>query len=66
MPPPASYPPNVGAADDIGVPLERIQGALVAIAPVGSARVVTAARGIGEAFGLNLLSGGGEEEGATI
>ncbi|MFC8272646.1 carboxymuconolactone decarboxylase family protein [Streptomyces sp. NPDC057271] len=66
---PASYLLNLGAADEIGVPLERIQGALVAVAPVvGSARVVTAARGIGEAFGLDLLpllSGGGEEEGAT-
>ncbi|MFC8428287.1 carboxymuconolactone decarboxylase family protein [Streptomyces sp. NPDC057253] len=53
---PASYLLNVAAADDIGVPLEKIQGTLVAIAPVvGSARVVTAALGIGEAFGLPLL-----------
>jgi len=63
---PASYLLNVGAAGEIGVPLEKIQGTLVAIAPVvGSARVVTAARGIGEAFGLPLLPGGGEEEGAV-
>ncbi|GAB2449135.1 carboxymuconolactone decarboxylase family protein [Streptomyces incanus] len=63
---PASYLLNVGAADDIGVPPERIRGTLVAIAPiVGSARVVTAARGIGEAFGLPLLPGGSEEEGAV-
>ncbi|MEU2909503.1 carboxymuconolactone decarboxylase family protein [Streptomyces massasporeus] len=67
---PASYLLNVGAADEIGVPVERIQGTLVAIAPVvGSARVVTAAHGIGEAFGLSLLPGGvppgeGEQEGA--
>ncbi|MER6290752.1 carboxymuconolactone decarboxylase family protein [Streptomyces sviceus] len=61
---PASYLLNVGAAEEIGVPLEKIQGTLVAIAPVvGSARVVTAARGISEAFGLPLLPGGGEEEG---
>ncbi|AYV26378.1 hypothetical protein ACIBTP_39665 [Streptomyces avidinii] len=32
-----------GAADGVGVPLQGIQGALVAIAPVvGSTRVVTA------------------------
>ncbi|MEV4429596.1 carboxymuconolactone decarboxylase family protein [Streptomyces sp. R-07] len=63
---PASYLLNVGAADDIGVPLERIQGTLVAIAPVvGTARVVTAAGGMGEAFGLRLLPGGGDEEGAV-
>ncbi|MCH0540847.1 carboxymuconolactone decarboxylase family protein [Streptomyces sp. MUM 203J] len=61
---PASYLINVGAAAEIGVPLEKIRGTLVAVAPVvGSARVVTAARGIEEAFGLALLPGG-EEEGA--
>ncbi|GGV06630.1 hypothetical protein GCM10010275_53370 [Streptomyces litmocidini] len=63
---PASYLLNVGAADDIGVPPEKIRGTLVAIAPVvGTARVVTAAGGIDEAFGLRLLPGGGEEEGAV-
>ncbi|MDH6517662.1 4-carboxymuconolactone decarboxylase [Streptomyces sp. SAI-208] len=61
---PASYLLNLGAADEIGVPLEKIQGTLVAIAPVvGSARVVTAARGIGEVLGVSLLPGGGDEEG---
>jgi alkylhydroperoxidase/carboxymuconolactone decarboxylase family protein YurZ len=63
---PASYLLNVGAADEIGVPVEKIRGTLVAIAPVvGSARVVTAARGISDAFGLPLLPGEGEEEGAV-
>ncbi|MGW3094366.1 carboxymuconolactone decarboxylase family protein [Streptomyces sp. NPDC001102] len=63
---PASYLLNVGAADEIGVAPERIRGTLVAIAPVvGSARVVMAARGIGEAFGLDLLPDAGEEEGAV-
>ncbi|MFE1954668.1 carboxymuconolactone decarboxylase family protein [Streptomyces sp. NPDC059524] len=66
---PASYLLNLGAAEDIGVPPARIQGTLVAIAPVvGSARVVTAAHGIGDAFGLHLLplpDGGDEDEGAT-
>jgi hypothetical protein len=49
---PISYLMNLGTASEIGVPLERVQGTLVAIAPVvGSARVVSAAgkilRGIG-------------------
>ncbi|ELP68427.1 carboxymuconolactone decarboxylase family protein [Streptomyces turgidiscabies] len=52
---PASYVLNVGAAEELGVPLEKVQGVLVAVAPVvGSARVVSAARSIGEAFGLSL------------
>ncbi|MFF5312932.1 carboxymuconolactone decarboxylase family protein [Streptomyces massasporeus] len=55
-----SYLLNVGTAAEIGVPLEKIQGTLVAIAPVvGSARVVSAARAIGEAFELELP---GEDE----
>lgn len=63
---PASYLLNIGAAEEIGVSPERIRGTLVAVAPVvGSARVVTAARGLGEAFGLALLPDGGEEEGAV-
>jgi 4-carboxymuconolactone decarboxylase len=49
---PVSYLLNLGAAEEIGVPIEMVQGVLVAIAPVvGSARVVSAAgkmiRGIG-------------------
>jgi 4-carboxymuconolactone decarboxylase len=52
---PASYLLNIGTAESLGIPLERIRGTLVAIAPVvGSARVVSAARNIGEAFGLDL------------
>ncbi|WP_329239004.1 carboxymuconolactone decarboxylase family protein [Streptomyces canus] len=50
-----SYLLNIGTAAETGVPLEKIQGTLVAIAPVvGSARIVSAARAIGEAFGLEL------------
>ncbi|WP_328980161.1 carboxymuconolactone decarboxylase family protein [Streptomyces canus] len=50
-----SYLLNIGTAAEVGVPLEKIQGTLVAIAPVvGSARIVSAARAIGEAFGLEL------------
>ncbi|MEV3933933.1 MULTISPECIES: hypothetical protein [unclassified Streptomyces] len=48
------------------MPWERIQGTLVAVAPVvGSAPVVPAARSIVEAFGLPMLPDGGEEEGAV-
>jgi hypothetical protein len=40
----ASYAPNLGAANEIGVPLEKMQGTLIAIAPlIGSVRVVSAA-----------------------
>lgn len=50
---PSSYLLNVGAAAQNGVPLEKVQGTLVAIAPaVGSARIVSAAGKIAEAFGL--------------
>ncbi|MDX3801667.1 carboxymuconolactone decarboxylase family protein [Streptomyces sp. AK04-3B] len=50
-----SYLLNIGTAAEAGVSLEKIQGTLVAIAPVvGSARVVSAARAIGDAFGLEL------------
>ena len=49
---PVSYLLNLGVAEEMGVPIETVQGMLVAIAPiVGSARVVSAAgkmiRGIG-------------------
>ncbi|MFI2033414.1 hypothetical protein ACH470_01725 [Streptomyces bottropensis] len=50
-----SYLLNIGTAAEAGVPLEKIQGTLVAIAPVvGSARIVSAARSIGEAFELDI------------
>jgi hypothetical protein len=50
---PVSYLLNLGAAEDIGVPLEKIQGTLVAIAPViGTARTVSAAGNIVRAIGL--------------
>ncbi|MFJ9863195.1 carboxymuconolactone decarboxylase family protein [Streptomyces sp. NPDC101165] len=52
---PASYLLNIGTAEQLGLPFEKIQGTLVAIAPVvGSARVVSAAQNIGVAFGLDL------------
>jgi hypothetical protein len=50
---PMSYLMNIGAADSIGVPLERVQGMLVAIAPiVGTARIVSAAGKIVRSFGI--------------
>ena len=54
---PVSYLVNLGAANDLGVPMEKIQGTLVAVAPVvGTARVVSAAgkmlRGIGIAAAM--------------
>jgi 4-carboxymuconolactone decarboxylase len=52
---PVSYLLNLGAAAEIGVPLEKVQGMLVAIAPVvGSARVVSAASNVARALGLRL------------
>lgn len=60
---PASYLLNIGTAEELGVPWEKIQGVLVAVAPlVGSARVVSAAGSIGEAFGLPGLESGLEED----
>jgi 4-carboxymuconolactone decarboxylase len=50
---PVSYLVNIGAAAKIGMPPEKVQGMLVAIAPVvGSARVVSAASKIARALGL--------------
>ncbi|MCD0484477.1 carboxymuconolactone decarboxylase family protein [Streptacidiphilus sp. ASG 303] len=51
---PASYLVNLGAAVHAGVPAERLEGVLVALAPlVGSARTVTAAGNIVQAFDLH-------------
>jgi alkylhydroperoxidase/carboxymuconolactone decarboxylase family protein YurZ len=47
--PPLSYLVNVGAAVDVGVTLEDVQGVLVAVAPiVGTPKVVSAAENIAE------------------
>jgi 4-carboxymuconolactone decarboxylase len=56
---PVSYLVNLGVAAKIGVSPRKVQGILVAIAPVvGSARVVSAASNIARAFGLRLEGGG--------
>lgn len=57
---PVSYLLNIGAASEIGVPLEKIQGTLVAVAPVvGSARIVSAASKLVRA--LDLADDGDDE-----
>ena len=51
--PPASYLLNLGAAAELGVSLEEVQGTLIAIAPViGSARVASAGSAIARGLGL--------------
>jgi 4-carboxymuconolactone decarboxylase len=51
--PPASYLLNLGAASELGLSLEQVQGVLIAIAPVvGSARVASAGSSIARALGL--------------
>ncbi|MFC8242772.1 carboxymuconolactone decarboxylase family protein [Streptomyces chartreusis] len=59
-----SYLLNIGTAAEVGVPLEKVQGTLVAIAPVvGSARVVSAAGAIGEAFGVDISTEDEKQQG---
>jgi len=66
--PASSYLLNLGAAVDVGLTLEDVQGVLIAIAPiVGSPKVVTAAGTIAAALGLALaiddvLSEGGVDD----
>ena len=64
--PASSYLLNLGAAADVGLTLEDVQGVLIAIAPiVGSPRVVGAAGTITAALGLALaIDGALTEEGA--
>jgi alkylhydroperoxidase/carboxymuconolactone decarboxylase family protein YurZ len=51
--PPASYLLNLGAASELGLSVEQVQGVLIAIAPViGSARVASAGSSIAQALGL--------------
>jgi len=51
--PPASYLLNIGAAGDVGIDAEQVQGVLAAVAPiVGTARVASAAGNIVRALGF--------------
>ena len=53
--PPASYLANAGAAQDLGLTAEDLQGVMIAVAPVvGTARVVAAGGNILRALGLAI------------
>jgi alkylhydroperoxidase/carboxymuconolactone decarboxylase family protein YurZ len=53
--PPASYLMNAGAASDVGITLDDVQGLLVAVAPiVGTPRVVEASGNIVRALGFAI------------
>ena len=55
--PPASYLVNAGAASEVGITIEDVQGVLVAIAPIiGTARAVSAAGNIAAALGLAIAA----------
>ena len=52
---PASYMLNLGAASEIGIDVQQVQGVLAAIAPiVGTARIVSATGNIARALGMAL------------
>ncbi|MET1035251.1 MAG: carboxymuconolactone decarboxylase family protein [Arthrobacter sp.] len=63
--PPASYLLNVGAAVDVGITLEDVQGILVAVAPiVGTPRIVAASGNLAVALGFAIaLEAEAETEG---
>ena len=51
--PPVSYLLNIGAAGDVGIDADQIQGVLAAVAPiVGTARVASAGGNIVRALGF--------------
>jgi len=51
--PPASYLMNLGAAGEVGVTVDQVQGVLAGVAPiVGTSRVVSAAGKMARALGL--------------
>jgi alkylhydroperoxidase/carboxymuconolactone decarboxylase family protein YurZ len=56
--PPASYLMNLGAAGEVGVTSEQIEGVLAAVAPiVGTTRVVAATGNLVRALGLGAAIG---------
>lgn len=63
--PAASYVLNAGAAAEVGVTLEDVQGVLVAVAPViGAPRVVAAAAQLTQGLGFIVdLAGSGLADG---
>jgi 4-carboxymuconolactone decarboxylase len=61
--PPASYLMNLGAAGEVGIDADRVQGVLIAVAPiVGTARVTSAAGNIMRALGFAIELGELEEQ----
>ena len=51
--PPSSYLLNIGAAGDVGIDADQVQGVLTGVAPiVGTARVASAAGNIVRALGF--------------
>ena len=61
--PAGSYLLNLGAAVDVGVTLEDVQGVLIAVAPVvGTPRVMSAAENVAEAFGIVIAIAEAEAE----
>ncbi|HEX7211490.1 MAG TPA: carboxymuconolactone decarboxylase family protein [Propionibacteriaceae bacterium] len=61
--PAGSYLLNLGAAVDVGVTLEDVQGVLIAVAPVvGTTRIVSAAENVAEAFGIVVAIAEAEAE----
>jgi hypothetical protein len=61
--PAASYLMNLGAAGDLGIGVEDVQGVLVAVAPiVGTARVTAATGNIMRALGFALDVAEAEQE----
>ena len=51
--PPSSYLLNIGAAGDVGIDADQVQGVLSGVAPiVGTARIASAAGNIGRALGF--------------
>jgi 4-carboxymuconolactone decarboxylase len=51
--PPSSYLLNIGAAGDVGIDADQVQGVIAAVAPiVGTARIASAAGNIGRALGF--------------
>ena len=64
--PPISYLANLGAAADLDITLEDLQGLLAAVAPiVGTARVASAAGNIARAYGLAVAVADEEIEAKT-
>jgi alkylhydroperoxidase/carboxymuconolactone decarboxylase family protein YurZ len=61
--PPVSYLLNIGAAGDVGIDADQVQGVLAAVAPiVGTARVASAGGNIVRALGFAEELGGFAQE----